>query len=181
MAAIDANMPEFGWAGYEHNHTLFNSHLVGTSLQRAFLIRFPLDRVPQGHRIVNAELVVPVRGETPADMRLFVWRLTADWGAGVCHLYRLVRPQKAEWSAPGARGTGVDRAPEPTRVVTVTGSGTREMVINVTRDVELWYTGTANNYGWLFTSEEPGMYVHFDSPTYAGRERWRLRITYEPK
>jgi hypothetical protein len=113
------------------------------------------------------------------EPRLYVWRLLPEWGAGVCHQYRTQRPAKAEWAAPGARGGGTDRATRPTVVLPLTSAG--EKVVNVTQDVELWYTGAAPNNGWLLTAEDADALIRLDSPLWNARGRWKLRITYEPQ
>ena len=51
--------------------------------------------------------------------------------------------------------------------------------MNVTQDVELWYSGAAPNRGWLLTFDSYSILI---SPTHmAERSKWELRITYEPE
>ena len=55
-----------------------------------------------------------------------------------------------------------------------------EMAINVTEDVELWYSGASRNHGWIMSNEDTGM-IRCGSWAFGGRGRWKLRITYEPE
>jgi hypothetical protein len=60
-------------------------------------------------------------------------------------------------------------------------SNTGDQVVNVTEDVELWYTGAAANHGWILTHEDTGSLIRLSSPVWATRGNWKLRITYEPE
>ena len=177
-ASISEQNPLAGWAGCESAGGWFQDDSLCINPQQAALIRYPLDKIPAGQRIVNAELSLPII--TPyAGQRIFVWRLLAGWGLGVCHLYRQARPEKLAWAKPGARGSGVDRAVEPTRIVPIPANSP-DIRIDVTRDVQLWYNGAAKNHGWLITSEDENQWLYIYSPAYQGYARWLLRVTYEP-
>ena len=145
--------------------------------RQTLLIRYSLAQIPPGMRITNAEWIMPVRDGR--DVRYYVWRTLQDWGAGVCHQYRMVRPEKLAWAEPGARALGTDKFVEPTAVcrpqATDMDGG---LVVNVTKDVALWYTGAALNFGWMITAEDN---VYFHSPFGRGPDTWKLRITYEPE
>jgi hypothetical protein len=178
MAAFVAEAPLAGWASQTIAPGCYGTHGIELRPASAFLIRYPLDAIPAGMRITKAELVVPMLWRMGREPRLFLWRILPEWGAGACHLYRLQRPGTAAWSAPGARGSG-DRATRPTVVRPLTAEG--EQVLNVTQDVELWYTAAAANNGWLFTTEDADARILLASPLGQGRGTWKLRITYEPR
>jgi len=180
MAAMSDVAPRQSWAMFEQWPATYYTNAVQIEPGRSFLIRFALDAVPAGQRITHAELIVPVTWYSGTDVRFYLWRLLADWGAGACHLYRKALPEKVPWTIPGARGGSSDRATRPSAVVRLYEAAA-ENVINVTEDVELWYTGAAPNNGWIFTVEDPATFVRFQSPTYDGVQTWKLRITYEPQ
>jgi hypothetical protein len=170
--------PLAGYALREYDPGLFHSGSIALTVDRSYLFRFPL-QIPPGYRIVYAELVLPVNYVYGTEPRFYIWRLLADWGTGVCHLYRATKPAKVPWAQPGARGISSDRAIRPTDIVRVPVAA--DTTVNVTEDVELWYTKAAPNCGWLLTVEDPGCGVMFESPAFmADPSRWRLRITYEP-
>ena len=181
MAALSAAAPRQSWAMFEPKTGAFDTSKVSLASGHSFLARFSLARIPPGQRIAHAELMLPVSDYSGAEARFYVWRLTAPWGLGVSHLYRSTRPQRAEWTKPGAHGYSSDRATRPTDIVRLTAPG--EMTINVTEDVDLWYSGAAGNEGWLLTVEDPATVANFVSPLSvpAGQAAWKLRITYEPK
>jgi hypothetical protein len=176
-ASIGEPNPRASWAGLEQSPGCFYDHTLACTPTQGVLLRFPLDRIPPHQRIVNAQLAV--MSYAGAGHRLYVWRLLADWGAGVCHLFRQTRPEKLPWAKPGARGPGVDRAIQPTRVVTMQ-NGVNQPEIDVTRDVQLWYTGAGKNYGWLLSAEDEGQSFWFYSFTSEWQASWWLRITFEP-
>jgi hypothetical protein len=90
------------------------------------------------------------------------------------------RPKKVEWAQAGARGVSTDRATKPSAVIRSPGNG--EKVVNVTEDVELWYTSAAPNHGWMLSLEDQDGYIRAPSPIYTGgRGAWKLRVTYEPE
>jgi hypothetical protein len=179
MAAICADAPRLSWAGYVTATGVYDATYLDLVANRAFLIRFPVDRVPKGQRITKAELMLPVTLLSAGEQKLHVRRLMAEWGAGVCHQYRMTRPNKVEWKQPGARAATTDRAPRDSAVAKVAAVG--EQVINLTEDVELWYTGAGANHGWIFTVEDTDVLVRLGSPIGAGKGQWKLRIIYEPE
>lgn len=180
MAVIGPQAPRSGWLMNEMGAGEFTTTLLDLRAERSFLIRYPLDRVPPGQRITRAEWILPVGLVNPTgELRLYVRRIVGDWGAGVCHLYRMLRPKKVAWTVPGAAGVSTDRAAQPTAIVRISGPG--EQTVNVTEDVELWYTGAAENHGWILTVEDPDVLIRFGSPLWDGKGTLKLRIIYEPE
>jgi hypothetical protein len=108
-------------------------------------------------------------------------RVLAEWGPGVCHLYRMTVPKKVAWAQPGGRGGATDLANKESASVLVQALG--EYTLDVTEDVELWYTGGAANRGWCFWQE--GAYAIYFPPPYnphgVSAKSWKLRITFEPQ
>lgn len=177
MAAISASAPELSWAGYEASAGNFAPVYIDLYKPHAFLIRYPIEKVvPKGQRITQAEWIIPVV-LCSTEQKLYVHRLLGDWGTGVCHKYRSVRPKKVEWNTPGAKGPSSDRAIKPSATARVTAIG--DLTVNVTQDVELWYSGAAKNAGWMVTVEENG-FLRVSSPVWTTHGNWKLRITYEP-
>jgi hypothetical protein len=180
IAVISPQMPLSGWAASEVAAGQFSSALLDLQGDRVFLIRFPLDRIPAGQRIVRAEWIVPIDLIAGAGTaKLHVRRVLGPWGVGACYDYRMRRPKPVPWKQPGAKGIAADRAAQPTAVVNVVDPG--EYTINVTEDVELWNTGAAENQGWLVTCEDPAGLVRLASPLWTGQGRYKLRVTYEPE
>ncbi len=180
MAVIGPQSPRSSWAMNEIAAGEFTTMALDLRADRAFLVSYPLTRIPPGQRIARAEWIVPVgliSGTNEA--KVFVRRILGTWGAGACYDLRLLRPKPLKWTQPGAAGVSTDRAAQPSAVVAVKGSG--ELVINVTEDVELWYTGVAANEGWLVTVEDPTALVRLHSPFWIGHGAFKLRITYEPQ
>jgi hypothetical protein len=180
IAAISAAAPRLGWAGLANAPGQFTNHQIDLTSRSSFLIRYPLERIPPGHRITKAEwtlphvLVYPVTG-----VKLNVYRALKPWGVGVSHELRMIRPERVAWSKPGARGVGQDRAARPTASVSV--KGTAEATFNVTTDLELWYSGAATNYGWILTIDETDAMVRLHSPFWGAPKGFKLRITFEPE
>jgi hypothetical protein len=179
MAFIQAGMPLWSWGGYDITTSSQSTSLFYMYPDRAFMICFPVDRIPKGQRIVKAELSFVTGLQTGGEQKLHLRRILAPWGAGVCWQYASVRPKKVEWAKPGARGAGTDRAVKATAVVRTSEMG--EKIVNVTEDVELWYTGVAANHGWMITMDDPDVYIVLNSPLWTGRGTWKLRVTYEPE
>ena len=180
MAVIVPQAPRASWAMYELGAGEFSTMLLDMKVERSFLIRYPLDRIPVGQRITRAEWIVPVSLVAPAgEHRLHVRRLVGEWGTGVSHLYRMQRPKVVPWGAPGAASTKTDRAAQASAIVKIDGPG--EQTVNVTEDVELWYTGAAANQGWIITVEDPTSLIRLNSPLWTGQGTYKLRITYEPE
>ncbi len=179
MAFIQAGSPRWSWGGYDVTSNTQSNSLFYMYADRAFLIAFPLDKVPKGQKILKAELSFTSGLQYPGEQKLHIRRILAPWGAGVCWQYASVRPAKVEWKQAGARGAGTDRAVKVSAVVRTSEAG--EKVVNVTEDVELWYTGASANHGWMLSVEDPDIYIVLNSPVWSGRGSWKLRITYEPE
>jgi hypothetical protein len=181
MAVISPDAPEMSWAANESPPGLHTTkYTLYLKTGKAFLIVFPLDGIPKGQRITQAELTVPIPSVV-GTQRLTVRRVLGDWGPGVNHKYRRQTPKKVEWDKPGAT-SATDLAAKASTVLKVDSIG--EKTINVTEDIELWYSGAAKNNGWAFRVEEDSSYLHLASPlsTYPnGYGAWKLRITYEPE
>jgi hypothetical protein len=183
MASISANAPRLSWAMGPGSGGIFNSqpHLYWDP-KIALLMRFPInDLIPKGQRITKAELTTGpnyISGTANIQVR----RLLAEWGTGVCHEYRMTYPKKVEWSQPGGRGATTDRAAKDSAVFKFTKIG--EQSVDVTEDIELWYTGGAANRGWIFTHESNTGTVYLPSPyspQVGGAKLWKLQITFEPQ
>jgi len=179
MAAIAAEAPRLGWAATEMSPGSFMTYYLDLIPTRGFLIYYPLDRIPKGQKVTNAEWEIPVSALSAGEPRLYVRRIVGDWGVGVCHEYRSVRPTKVPWNVPGAKGASLDRALKPTAVVRMTAAG--PCTINVTEDVQLWNSGAAANQGWILNVEDVDSLIRLNLPMYQGRGQWKLRITYEPE
>ena len=180
MAALAAEAPRYSWASYQTSPGFFKNDSVQATAGHGFLLRYALDKIPKEDRVTYAEWDIPVASfNPPPQVRLYIWRITAEWGAGVSHLFRMIYPKKLEWAMPGARGNSSDRTTKPSNVLRISESG--EKTINVTEDVELWHRGAAPNYGWMISVEDPGVLIGLQSPFYDGRASWNLRITYEPQ
>ena len=180
-AAIVDDAPRMSWAGYQPWAAgIYYGYCIDLAPGRSMLVHFPITKIPAGQKITSAELITTVIHMGGNDVRFYLWRLLPEWGPGVCHLYRNTRPAKVPWAIPGAHGVATDRAVQPTAIMRLTTIG--EQVVNVTEDIELWYTGAAPNNGWMFTVEDIGTFVRLLSPTWPdGAQVWRLRITYEPE
>jgi hypothetical protein len=183
MAIINPKAPRLSWAAYETVPGVYNSQPAMHWVQpMAILMRFPIDKhVPKGQRITKAELTISadyVAGKPQITVR----RLVAQWGTGVCHQYRMTHPQKLEWAQPGGRGAATDRANKDTAIFKVPAAGAH--TVDVTEDIELWYTGAAPNRGWILTKETDGDIIYMPSPyspATAGAKTWKLQITFEPQ
>lgn len=178
-AAIADVAPRLSWAMQEYAAGQFGVGAASISPGRSLMIRYSLASIPPGQRITHAEWLIPVGTVSGAEVRFYIWRTLGEWGPGVSHLYRTTFPKPVEWVRPGARGQSSDRATRPTQIVRLEGVG--EQVINVTEDLEIWYTKAAVNAGWILTIEDPAAAVAFAATPLAGAGNWRLRITYEPE
>lgn len=179
MACIGLQAPRSSWMMTELGAGEYSTLFLDIKSERSFLIRYPLDRIPPGQRITRAEWILPISiVNPPADGRLYVRRIIGPWGVGVCHDFRMQRPKKLPWTVPGAGGASTDRATQASVIARVKPG---EVTINVTEDVELWYTGAAENQGWIVTVEDPALLVRVHSPLWAGTGLLKLRITYEPE
>lgn len=179
MAFINPRVPLASWAGREVWTGIFLQDYLDLASGRRFLIRYPLDQIPPGQRIVSAKWFIPLNSYPSPAPRLFVWRILSPWGLGVSYQNRTTYPKPTPWAAPGMGAPGIDRSLEPSNIVQLdTGN---ELMIDVTQDVELWYTGFAANHGWALSIDEGNQYLRLDSPLNGGARRYRLRITYEPE
>lgn len=180
MAAISATAPRLSWAGSPVSETVYTNDKIDLNSRTSFLIRYPLERIPQGQVITKAEWIVPyVQSSSNEGVRLQVRRLLKDWGIGVSHDDRMARPDRLKWHTPGARGVGQDRAAKATAVGLPKGTG--EYSFNVTEDVELWYTKAAPHYGWILTCDDQDVSVRMASPFGGAPKGWKLKITFEPE
>lgn len=185
MACISANLPRLSWAMIQHAPGVVNTqpqiHFGG---KQALLMRFPItDIIPKGQRITKAEFTIAPTYMGGASASVHVRRLVAEWGTGVCHEYRMTHPQKVEWAQPGGRGAATDRANKDSAVFKITKAG--EYTVDVTEDLELWYTGGTVNRGWILTLERDGEIIYLQSPYtvgyLGGGKSWKVQITFEPQ
>ena len=180
LAGLDAGAPKISMALGQTWGEVRVAHEVRITTERRIFMRWSLAAIPPKQKIAHAELILDVGVVAGKEPRLYLWRGVADWGLGACYDYRLLQDgKKLPWARPGAGGIGLDRAVRPTGIARLEGPG--EQIINVTEDVELWYSGAVNNNGWLLSVEDPGVIVVMSSPLWVGAPRWRLRITYEPE
>lgn len=179
VAGLDEAAPHQSWALHESwTGTMTNSHVV-LSQRRVMLLKVDLSMIPSNRRIANAELFVPTTARAGNEPRMYLWRVVAPWGPGVSYLNRMTLPTPTPWARPGAAGISSDRATRPTDVISL-AEMTEPTTINVTEDIALWHSGRADNHGWAFTVEDPGVTVTIRSPIWESPDHWRLRITYEP-
>ena len=183
MAAISPLAPRLSWVMGQPTPGVFNAQpTLYWSSPIALLMRFPVkDHIPKGQRVTKAELTIApnyVAGIPEVHVR----RVLAEWGTGVCHQYRMTYPQKLEWAQPGARGNATDRANKDSAVYKFAKVG--EQTVDLTEDIELWYTGGSPNRGWIFTVEPDGNLAYLPSPygpQVNGGKQWKLQITFEPQ
>jgi hypothetical protein len=174
FAALSEAHPMNGWACFNYDGTRYVSSVPGVGPSNSLLVRYSLDQIPKGMRITHAEFTI---AHNVSSAKVNVWRILAEWGLGVCHQFRMTHPEKRAWSVAGARGKSTDRATNPTASGKFVDG--QLLTVNVTPDVELWYTGAAPNRGWLLTFES-GALLH--SVTHDGhRFKWQVRVTYEPE
>ncbi len=95
----------------------------------------------------------------------------------MCHQYRLSYPKKLAWAKPGGKGITSDRANQVSAVFRFDNPG--EKSVDVTQDIDLWYTGAVPNRGWFISLEDGG--VIYMGGIYPAGARWKLRITFEPQ
>jgi hypothetical protein len=182
IAVISSETPRLSWANYESSNGVFTTYVIQMLSTRSLLIQYPLDMIPRGQRITSAEWEIPVSYIAGTNPRFQLRRILCDWGAGVCHTYRLTHPKKVKWAKAGARGISSDVALKPTSTMKVTAVG--KVTFTVTEDVELWYRGGAVNHGWIMTLLDEGTTIQLPcpvSPWVPGQGQFKLRITYEPK
>jgi hypothetical protein len=184
MAITSAKAPRASWAGMLSATGVLNPESqVQFYNDMAILMRFPIDKaIPKDQRITKAELTLEPNYLAGSLTEIHVRRLVAEWGTGVCHQYRLTHPKKIEWAQPGGRGANTDRTNKDTAVFKIPKVGI--YTVDVTEDVELWYTGAVANRGWILTMEQNTGPVYILSPYgphHGGGKSWKLTITYEPK
>jgi hypothetical protein len=183
MAVLSAKAPRLGWAAQQVTTAAYNNEpSVQLFDDMAILLRFPLDKIAKGQRITKAELTMSGEYVAGVPLTISVRRILADWGHGVCHRYRRTYPKMEEWTTPGCRGASTDRANKDSGVLrfTVVGSQT----VDVTEDIELWYTGGSANRGWVLILDSPGAAAYLPSPYTAGgggSKQWKLQKTFEPQ
>jgi hypothetical protein len=183
MAAISSQAPRLSWAITQPGPGVFNTQPdLQWNSNIAVLLRFPFtEKIPTGQRITKADLTLNPSYLAGAP-ELHVRRILAEWGTGVCHQYRMMYPQKLEWTQPGGRGAATDCHTRSSAVFKF--AKVVEHTVDLTEDVELWYTGAATNRGWILTIENPGTHVYLPSPyspITGGSKHWKLQITFEPK
>lgn len=193
MACLSAEAPRLSWAMVRSGTGVFDAQpQMRWNGKMTLLMRFPItDIVPKGQRITKAEFTItpnytPERNIAINAMggrgaHVHVRRALAEWGTGVCHQYRMTYPTKQEWAQPGGRGAGSDRTAKDSAMFKVTNVG--EYTVDVTEDIELWYTGGAPNRGWIMNIDE-GEHIYLASPYttshYGGAKHWKLQLTFEP-
>lgn len=177
MAQIAEQAPRSSWLGSELSTGVHYSATIDLGPGRAFLIRFPIDDIPKDQKITKAELTFST--SIANNQSVQIRRVIAPWGAGVSWQSRMARPKKEDWATPGGKSGGKDRVTKPTAIAKFKEAG--EVTVNLTEDVELWYSGAASNEGWMFTVDDPQGFVRMTSPTWTATGTWKLRITYEPK
>lgn len=180
FAVVCKAAPRLSWAGFTYRPGTYTSSQISADPSRTILARYDLSEIPGDMRITSATWVLPLAEKSKVQSQLQVWRALADWGAGVCYLYRTTRPEPAPWHTEGGRGVGTDRAVRPSAVV-VTNSDRDELHVNVTQDVELWHSGIEPNNGWMISVDAGHPPVLLQSPLRTGETDWVLRITYEPQ
>ncbi len=185
MACISANLPRLSWAMIQSAPGVINSQpQLHFGSKQGLLMRFPInDIVPKGQRITKAEFTIAPSYMLGTGASVHVRRVLAEWGTGVCHQYRMTHPQKLEWAQPGGRGAATDRVNKDSAIFKITKAG--EYTVDVTEDIELWYTGGAVNRGWILTLERDGEVIYLPSPYtvgyLGGGKSWKMLITFEPQ
>jgi hypothetical protein len=183
MAVLSSKAPRLSWAAVLGAESVYNTetqlHLFP---EKALLMRFDLRKIPPDQRITKAELTLPVDYLGGGNANITVRRLLADWGTGVCHTYRRTYPERIEWNQAGGRGAATDRSNKDSAVFRVEKVG--EYTVDLTEDMELWYTNAAPNRGWILIIENSSGVIYTSSPYSPhdhGGKRWKLQITFEPK
>lgn len=181
-AVISDKAPRVSWACIPSATGVYDT---GSQIQlyggMAILMRFPLDAIPKDQKIVKAELTLNCQ-YVAGPGRTQVRRMIADWGPGVCHQFSRTFPKKVEWSQPGGTGAGTDRAAKDSAMFKYPAVG--DHTVDVTEDVELWYTGAAPNRGWMLTADKDSGIAYLAgiySPHAATAKQWKLQITFEPQ
>lgn len=179
MAVIASATPRMSWGNREPKGIIYHAERIDLGPGMAILMKFPFEAIPKGQRILKAELVLMCEYVAGAP-KLQVHRLLADWGPGVSFQHRRQFPSKIDWAQPGGRGVA-DRGPKATGSVVLVPP--KENSIDVTQDIELWYTGSAPNHGWIIDIEKDAGITYLPSPYWplgSGPKTWKLVITHEP-
>lgn len=184
MASISAAAPRLSWVmNPPHPNGVFNTQpTLYWESRIALLMRFPIkDHVPKGQRVTKAEMTMSC-SYIAGVPEIHVRRLIAEWGTGVCYHYRQTFPEKLAWAQDGGRGNSTDRHNKDSGVFKFAKVG--EQTVDLTEDVELWYTGGAANRGWIMTQDVNGAHAYVPSPyspQVGGAKQWKLQITFEPE
>ncbi len=179
-AAIHADAPMLSWGGRPTANGVFNAGTLPIVPRAAVLMQYNLTRIPPDMKITSARWTIPLAPGNSPSVKLHVWRTLADWGAGVCHRYARTLPEPVAWTTAGAAAAGVDRTIRPSAVAEI-DPRRQELVIDVTRDVQMWHSGIQPNRGWLLGVDQDQTVVSLASPMHHGRDQWVLRITFEPE
>jgi hypothetical protein len=174
---------------------------VGAGTDDRPLLRFSLANIPAGQTIQSATLRLTIDstgggGQHTNDF----YRLVASWvegngvtgtGSGTSGVTWDSRDKAgtlANWTVPGASGSGTDRAASPSFTVLpsdITGS---VLLKDATTDVQAWYTGSAANNGWLIQAQNytggSGRFTAYDTKEVPGGADAlipALFITYVPE
>jgi hypothetical protein len=178
IACIHPGFPQLSWSDRLNKGIAYRTEALDFGQGMSLLMRFSLDAIPKDQRIQKAELTL-MCNYVAGVAKFQAHRVLADWGPGVCHKYARVFPSKVEWTQPGGRGAA-DRAP---RTSMVQMKAPKENTLDVTQDVELWYTKAAPNRGWIFYMENDAGIVYLPSPYWphgATAKTWKLQVTHEP-
>src|SRR5258707_2654402 len=70
MAFIQAAQPRWSWGGYDVSTSAQSTAQLYMYADRAFLIAFPLEKVPKGQKILKAELSFSSILQTPGEQKL---------------------------------------------------------------------------------------------------------------
>ena len=187
MAVICAKAPRSSWAVMNVGEGVYHTEaLLLFTKDKALLMRFDLSVIPKDQRITKAELTLPIDYLGGGKFDVTVRRLVADWGTGVCHTYRRTYPEKIAWTQAGGLGGGTDRHNKDSAAFHFEPAKSKlgEHTVDITEDIELWYTGAVANRGWILAIENgDGAFYSSSpySPQYGGGKRWKLQITFEPK
>jgi hypothetical protein len=187
--------------------TLYQGNLGGTT---SSLTQFSLTGIPAGQVIDSATLefvIVDYNNYFTAGQSLNLHRLLVSWlegngtGSGsnppqdgtngATWLSRDKGGSLSNWTTAGAKGNGTDRLALVSANVTASnvtdmpltsvGIGFDDLVtIDVTADIQAWYSGAASNFGWLIeTSASPGSnYIGFASNDHPTRAKPTLVVQY---
>jgi hypothetical protein len=187
--------------------TIFQGNLSGST---SSLAQFSLAGIPAGQVINSATLqfeIVDYGNYFTGGQSLNMHRLLVSWlegngtgsgsvppqdgTSGATWLSRDKGGSLSNWATSGAKGNGTDRvavanhnisAANVTDVpLTSVGIGFGDIVtVDVTADVQAWYSTPASNFGWLLepNSTTPSGYVGFASNDHLTRAKPTLVVQY---